>query len=163
VLVLPLQDIHANALLPSPSLTPPSPLLPPVHRPRIKSALALLPKFIKTLNCGAWTGLAFISVAAVPSLPRKVPCVRKPGLGLHPIPSLYHSQKESPTIFLFGSHRLFLFSPNPHQPSTPISVDSFNPLRVLLSLSPLPLLSSSHRPTLPPFPSRGNNIKFCFR
>jgi hypothetical protein len=101
VLVLPLQDIHAMqtpCFPPHPS-HPPSPFFPPVHRPRIKPALAPLPKYIKTLNCGVWAGLAFISVPAVPPHTSKGALRLQARAGLAPYSEFVsHSQKESPTV-----------------------------------------------------------------
>lgn len=93
-----------------------------------------------------------------PPIPRKVPCVCKPGLGLHPIPSSYLTAKKSLRplflLFLFGSHRLFF-------PSLSIPSPAFDPhqrrLFQFTACSPRPLSprssSSSHHPTPPPLPA----------
>lgn len=144
-----------------PHPSPPSPLLPPVHRPRIKPALALLPKFIKTLNCGAWAGLAFISVAAVP--PTSKGALRsqaRAGLAF-----VSHSQKESSTVISFWIPSPFSLLSQPSPAFDPHQRRLFQstacsslPLSSLLSLSII--LSSTNSPP-PPLPA-GIILNFAF-
>lgn|SRR6267142_2015152 len=137
----------------TPSPPFPSPHLPPVHRPRIKPALALLPKYIKTLNCGAWAGLAFISVAAVPPPTSKGALRSQARAGLAPYPEFVsHSQKESPTVISFWIPSPFSLLSKPLTSLRPPSASTLSIHCVFFSPSLLSLffiLSSTNSPPLP--------------